>query len=167
MTVEMLSALGFVVDARLAEKNATLKKPTIIKHLDNVALTATLWDGSEIKVPFKDLAHNWQVLAEVTQQRFDASACSEGSEDLTIELAKCRMKLALNSAFQERQDDLDAIEVQTQPRKGVFATKKTKAKEIKLVRERWSSRSSRQSRRGRLGWKRWPIIPSRARPCTG
>ena len=134
VTCEILAPLGFVIDARIVNKLESELKPSVITNLDASTRTATLWDGLVAReVAFKDLPHDWKVLADITQQRYKAAECCDASEEVVSILAQCRMRLALNAAFQLREDDLQGIEVQTMPRKGVFALAKFKAKELRLV----------------------------------
>ena len=121
VTCEILAPLGFVIDARIVNKLESELKPSVITNLDASTRTATLWDGLVAReVAFKDLPHDWKVLADITQQRYKAAECCDASEEVVSILAQCRMRLALNAAFQLREDDLQGIEVQTMPRKGGF-----------------------------------------------
>lgn len=53
--------------------------------------------------------------------------------DSLAELAKSRMRLAIEAAQDERADDLESIEIQVKPRRGVFATAGFAKGAIKLV----------------------------------
>ena len=130
VTCEILATLGYVLDTRVTKRGEEMVH--CITNLNASTLTATLWDGKvPVDVAFTDLADDWKAMAEVTQSRHKALCHAFG--DVVFELAKSRMKLAIDAAFQQRKGDLQGIEIQTLPRKGVFAVAKIKAKELKLV----------------------------------